>query len=55
VSAVEIVVIGGGVGGLTAALALGQGGHRVQVLERASRFAQHRPARSWPNLTSAPP
>jgi salicylate hydroxylase len=36
----EIVVIGGGVGGLTAALALAQGGNRVQVLERAARFAQ---------------
>ena len=36
----EIVVIGGGVGGLTAALALALGGHRVQVLERASRFAR---------------
>jgi len=46
---VEIVVIGCGVGGLTAALALGQGGHRVQVLERASRFA-----RSGPGLRLAP-
>jgi 3-hydroxybenzoate 6-monooxygenase len=46
---VEIVVVGGGVGGLTAALALAQGGHRVQVLERASRFA-----RSGPGLRLAP-
>ena len=45
----EIVVIGGGVGGLTAALALAQGDHRVQVLERASRFA-----RSGPGLRLAP-
>jgi salicylate hydroxylase len=53
VSAVEIVVIGGGVGGLTAAVALGQGGHRVQVLERASRFAQPGPAvRLAPNATA---
>jgi 3-hydroxybenzoate 6-monooxygenase len=53
VSAVEIVVIGGGVGGLTAALALGQGGHRVQVLERASRFAQPGPGlRLAPNATA---
>jgi 2-polyprenyl-6-methoxyphenol hydroxylase-like FAD-dependent oxidoreductase len=50
---VEIVVIGGGVGGLTAALALGQGGHRVQVLERASRFAQSGPGlRLAPNATA---
>ena len=49
----EIVVIGGGVGGLTAALALGQGGHRVQVLERASRFAQSGPGlRLAPNATA---
>jgi 3-hydroxybenzoate 6-monooxygenase len=53
VGAVEIVVIGGGVGGLTAALALGQGGHRVQVLERASRFAQSGPGlRLAPNATA---
>ena len=49
----EIVVIGGGVGGLTAALALAQGGHRVQVLERASRFAQAGPGlRLAPNATA---
>ena len=49
----EIVVIGGGVGGLTAALALAQGGHRVQVLERASRFAQSGPGlRLAPNATT---
>jgi len=53
VSAVEIVVIGGGVGGLTAALALALGGHRVQVLERASRFAQGGPGlRLAPNATA---
>jgi len=50
---VEIVVIGGGVGGLTAALALALGGHRVQVLERASRFAQGGPGlRLAPNATA---
>jgi salicylate hydroxylase len=53
VVAVEIVVIGGGVGGLTAALALGQGGHRVQVLERAARFTQPGPGlRLAPNATA---
>jgi salicylate hydroxylase len=53
VSTVEIVVIGGGVGGLTAALALAQGGHRVQVLERAFRFARSGPAlRLAPNATA---
>lgn len=49
----EIVVIGGGVGGLTSALALALGGHRVQVLERASRFAQGGPGlRLAPNATA---
>ena len=49
----EIVVIGGGVGGLTAALALALGGHRVQVLERAARFAQGGPGlRLAPNATA---
>lgn len=50
---VEIVVIGGGVGGLAAAAAHAQGGHRVQVLERATRFAQQGPAmRLAPNATA---
>ena len=49
----EIVVIGGGVGGLTAALGLALRGHRVQVLERAARFAQGGPAlRLAPNATA---
>ncbi len=49
----EIIVIGGGIGGLTAALALAQGGHRVQVLERGPRFAQPGPAlRLAPNATA---
>ena len=53
VGAVEIVVIGGGVGGLTGALALALGGHRVQVLERAPRFAQGGPGlRLAPNATA---
>jgi salicylate hydroxylase len=53
VGTVEIVVIGGGVGGLSAALALAQGGHRVQVLERAPRFAQPGPGlRLAPNATA---
>ena len=49
----EIIVVGGGVGGLTAALALALGGHRVQVLERASWFAQGGPGlRLAPNATA---
>jgi 3-hydroxybenzoate 6-monooxygenase len=53
VSTVESIVVGGGVGGLTAALALALGGHRVQVLERASWFAQGGPGlRLAPNATA---
>jgi salicylate hydroxylase len=36
----DIVISGGGIGGLTAAIALHQGGHRVRVIERA-------PAMGW--------
>jgi 3-hydroxybenzoate 6-monooxygenase len=34
-----ILIAGGGLGGLTAALALGRKGHRVHVLEQAAKFA----------------
>ena len=33
-----ILIVGGGLGGLTTALALGRGGRRVRVLEGAPRF-----------------
>ncbi|MGN9840971.1 3-hydroxybenzoate 6-monooxygenase [Nonomuraea sp. H19] len=36
----DIIVAGGGIGGLAAALAIARGGHRVTVLERADRFAE---------------
>jgi hypothetical protein len=36
----EIVIVGGGIGGLAAALAVVRHGHRVVVLERAARFGE---------------
>jgi len=36
----EIVIVGGGIGGLAAALALSQIGRRVMVLEQAEKFAE---------------
>ena len=36
----EIIVAGGGIGGLTAALALSRAGFRVRVLERSAEFAE---------------
>ena len=36
----DILVVGGGIGGLTAALALTRDGHRVLVLEKAAQFAE---------------
>lgn len=40
VERVPFLIVGGGIGGLTAALALAQHGHEVTVLERASEFAE---------------
>jgi NADPH-dependent 2,4-dienoyl-CoA reductase/sulfur reductase-like enzyme len=36
----SIVVVGGGIGGLASAIALGRAGHSVRVFERASELAQ---------------
>ena len=36
----DILVVGGGIGGLTAGLALTRAGHRVLVLEKAAQFAE---------------
>ena len=39
-TAVPILVVGGGIGGLAAALAIGQSGREVHLLERAPQFAE---------------
>jgi 3-hydroxybenzoate 6-monooxygenase len=37
---VDILIVGGGIGGLTAALALARDGYQVRVLEKAAQFAE---------------
>lgn len=37
---VDVIVVGGGIGGLSSALALARSGRRVRVLERAPEFAE---------------
>ncbi|GGY40754.1 salicylate hydroxylase [Streptomyces omiyaensis] len=39
-SPLHIAVVGGGIGGLAAALAVARSGHRVTVVERAARFSE---------------
>lgn len=36
----NVAVVGGGIGGMAAAIALSRGGHRVRVFEQTSRFAR---------------
>jgi 2-polyprenyl-6-methoxyphenol hydroxylase-like FAD-dependent oxidoreductase len=38
--ATDVLVVGGGIGGLAAAFALRRGGHRVRVLEQAAEFGE---------------
>ncbi|MBO0816436.1 MAG: FAD-dependent monooxygenase [Actinobacteria bacterium] len=51
---VKAVIVGGGIGGLAAALALGQRGWQVEVLERAPQFTEAGAGLSlWPNALRA--
>jgi 2-polyprenyl-6-methoxyphenol hydroxylase-like FAD-dependent oxidoreductase len=44
----NVIVVGGGIGGLQAALALGSDGHKVDVLESVKGFLEVSLARlSW--------
>lgn len=47
---VEVLIVGGGIGGLATAIALRRAGHEVQVLERASQAAEVGAELAiWPN------
>jgi 2-polyprenyl-6-methoxyphenol hydroxylase-like FAD-dependent oxidoreductase len=51
---VDVVVVGGGIAGLTAAIALKRAGIRVQIIERATALTQAGTALSlWPNALAA--
>ena len=39
-TSLSVAIVGGGIGGLAAAVLLAQDGHRVRVFEQASRFAR---------------
>src|ERR1700685_824625 len=48
------IVVGGGIGGLATAIALGQAGWRVDVFERQERFAEIGASLTlWPNALAA--
>jgi glycine/D-amino acid oxidase-like deaminating enzyme len=47
----ELVVVGGGIGGLSTALSSARRGHRVMVLERGE-FAEFGAESSWPPTES---
>ncbi|HMD45194.1 MAG TPA: FAD-dependent oxidoreductase [Acidimicrobiales bacterium] len=50
----RIGVVGAGIGGLTAAIALAQRGHEVHVFEQASQLSEVGAAVSlWPNALAA--
>ena len=44
----EVVVVGGGVGGLAVAIRLRTAGHRVQLLERRATLGGKLDVRGWP-------
>lgn len=50
----DVVIAGGGVGGLTAAIALGRRGHHVRLYERTETFVEAGAGLSlWPNALAA--
>src|SRR5215471_4858457 len=49
--AVDVIVVGGGVGGLSTALLLAKDGHRVRVLERDPTPPPADPAAAWTRWT----
>ena len=51
VETVDVVIVGAGISGLTAALELGRGGANVMVVDMASVFGGHAVMSLWTSLT----
>ena len=52
---VDVIVVGGGIGGLATALALGRAGHSVRVLEREAEFTEVGAGLQLARRSSSPP
>src|SRR2546426_11242752 len=50
IPAVEVLIVGGGIGGMATAISLRQAGHEVRILERALKTAEVGAGLAiWPN------
>lgn len=49
----KILVVGAGIGGLSAAISLSKAGHHVTLIEREARFTRSAPVSSWLRMPRA--